>query len=139
MDATAKGLISQLATRANVTYLGDLRYEDYVDEVVGWNIGWIPHAVGVGEIDGDAIKLYEYWAAGLRILMTPIGGWMVSPDTNLVLAGASEHITALRSLQDSHKREGVTVLRALPAVHTWASKAETIKDQLRRLNENRSE
>ena len=50
----------------NVHYLqGDVIYPHIPDLLQTFDIGWIPHRVGQGEVGGDAIKLYEYRAAGL--------------------------------------------------------------------------
>jgi len=42
-------------------------------------MAWIPHSVGANEVGGDAIKLYEYRAAGLPVVMTKIIGWQRAP------------------------------------------------------------
>lgn len=63
-----------LRDHANIVYLGDLHYDDYRLELTHWDIAWVPHKTGPAEVGGDAIKVYEYRAAGLPTLSTPIIG-----------------------------------------------------------------
>ena len=63
-----------LAQLPNVTLLGDVHYADVPDLLRTFDIGWVPHRVGEGEVGGDVIKTYEYRAAGLPVLTTPVAG-----------------------------------------------------------------
>ncbi len=65
---------SMLSALPNVELLGDVHYEDVPALMATFDLGWVPHAVGAGEVGGDAIKTYEYRAAGLQVLTTPIIG-----------------------------------------------------------------
>lgn len=63
-----------LTSLDNVEVLGDVHYEDVPELMATFDLGWVPHAVGEGEVGGDAIKTYEYRATGLQVLTTPIIG-----------------------------------------------------------------
>ena len=63
-----------LGRHPNVRLAGDIRYEKLPQKVAGWDVGWVPHRVGDGEVGGDVIKTYEYRAAGLPVVSTPIIG-----------------------------------------------------------------
>ena len=63
-----------LAQLPNVKLLGDVHYADVPELLRSFDVGWVPHRVGVGEVGGDVIKTYEYRAAGLPVLTTPVTG-----------------------------------------------------------------
>lgn len=58
----------------NIEWLDDVHYEDVPELLTTFDVGWVPHRVGEGEVGGDVIKTYEYRAAGLAVLSTPIIG-----------------------------------------------------------------
>jgi glycosyltransferase involved in cell wall biosynthesis len=58
----------------NVRLLGDVHYADLPELLRTFDVGWVPHRVGAGEVGGDVIKTYEYRAAGLPVLSTPVTG-----------------------------------------------------------------
>ncbi len=63
-----------LAQLPNVDLLGDVHYAEVPELLRRFDVGWVPHRVGVGEVGGDVIKTYEYRAAGLPVLTTPVAG-----------------------------------------------------------------
>ena len=63
-----------LAHLPNVQLLGDVHYDDVPELLRTFDVGWVPHLVGAGEVGGDVIKTYEYRAAALPVLTTPIIG-----------------------------------------------------------------
>lgn len=110
----------------NVRLLGDVPYSRYPEVVAGWDVGWVPHRVGLGEVGGDAIKIYEYRAAGLPTLTTPIIGSHRALQ-GVRVAPADEHGDILQHLLEIHSpnrvpREPMTI----PTEMTWRHKARLI-------------
>jgi hypothetical protein len=106
---------------ANIAYLGDLVYHDYVQELTRWDVAWIPHRVGHGEVGGDVIKQYEYRAAGLPTFSTPLIGMHRSlPGVRVIpspeMVGAIQRFV---SGLDRVPREPID----MPTECTWSHKA----------------
>lgn len=66
--------IRKLGRLPNVQLGGNVPYEKLPARIASWDIGWVPHRVGSGEVGGDVMKVYEYRAAGLPTVITPIIG-----------------------------------------------------------------
>jgi hypothetical protein len=91
--------ISPLRRSTRIQFLGDVPYSNVPGLMSAADVALIPHRVGEGENAGDAIKAYEYAAAGARIVATPIigserfGAWGID-----VVTGQKEfvrHVVAL--------------------------------------------
>lgn len=124
-----RGLRRRFRRLDNVILLGDVPYPDYPRVMRGWDMAWVPHRVGRGEVGGDAIKLYEYRAAGLPTVTTKIIGWQRALQGVQALDRA-EICPALKRLSaggpGSLRRSPVVV----PVEHTWRFKAEMVLDRL---------
>lgn len=66
---------ASLRDLSNVTFVGDVRYSAYPSALRRWDVAWVPHVTGAGEVGGDVIKIYEYRAAGLPVVIPKIIGW----------------------------------------------------------------
>jgi glycosyltransferase involved in cell wall biosynthesis len=126
----ARGVRAELAGEPNVRFLGDIPYPDYPAVLRRWDLAWVPHRVGPGEVGGDAIKVYEYRAAGLPTVTTKIIGWERMPD-GVMVCERGDVLAAVAELSG----EGPGSLgRDRPAVRpedTWRAKTEKILDLLR--------
>jgi glycosyltransferase involved in cell wall biosynthesis len=123
LDGEAKHFLKNLPF--NVRILGDVHYRALPDVLRTFDVGWIPHRVGAGEVGGDVIKLYEYRAAGLPVLTTPIRGVQERGLSDVHSLEADHHTRWIGSLAS----QGARVARApqqFPAEHTWRHKAETL-------------
>lgn len=113
----------------NVRLLGDVHYSDYPRVLEDWDLGWVPHGVGESEVGGDAIKVYEYRAAGLPVVMTKIIGHDRAP-VGVVAVEPQEMIPTLQRYAacgpGGLPRDAYETLRE----HTWADKAARILDTL---------
>jgi glycosyltransferase involved in cell wall biosynthesis len=92
-----RGLRRRLASLPNVDLIGDVPYGRYPDVLSNWDVAWAPHRVGDGEVGGDAIKLYEYRAAGLPTVTTKIIGWQRAA-AGVVAVDRGEVLPTLRGL-----------------------------------------
>lgn len=119
----------RLARLPNVRMLGDIHYERYPSLLQTWDIGWVPHRVGSGEVGGDAIKTYEYRAAGLPTVTTPIIGAHRLPAVAVVPgADLPDAIAAIRDRADGPRVP--RRLDVLPSEHSWAEKAVRVSGLL---------
>jgi glycosyltransferase involved in cell wall biosynthesis len=118
-----------LASLENVKLLGDVHYDDVPKLLSTFDIGWIPHRVGDGEVGGDVIKTYEYRAAGLPVLSTPIGGIQERGFSNVAVLSAVHHARWI-SDEISGKSRLTRRPEAMPPEMTWRRKASTILDDL---------
>jgi glycosyltransferase involved in cell wall biosynthesis len=107
----------------NASCIGDVHYTRIPMLLSRFDVGWIPHRVGAGEIGGDAIKLYEYRAAGLPVLTTSIMG---------VASRGLSAVTVVRTHEEIvHYLNAARKTRRVPRVPefiapemTWKQKAE---------------
>lgn len=115
---------------ANIQMLGDVFYEDVPALLRSFDIGWVPHRVGEGEVGGDVIKTYEYRAAGLPVITTPVAGASSRGLDAVTVAEAVEHVSWI----SDRARDGARVPRevsTLPNEVRWEGKADYILGRLR--------
>lgn len=104
---------------------GDVHYDDYPALLSSFDIGWVPHHVGHGEVGGDAIKLYEYRATGLPSFSAPIIGAARLPGVRV-----ADGDTLIHMMSDVvANSNGCRVAREpleLAREHTWEEKSLVI-------------
>ena len=115
-----------LEQQENIELLGDVHYESIPALLQSFDIGWVPHSVGTNEVGGDAIKIYEYNAAGLPVLSTPIAGAGKRGIEDVFVAPPAEHQGALRRLAGDAGERVPRVSPSLPDSSAWRSKAARI-------------
>ncbi|GAB3288147.1 glycosyltransferase family 1 protein [Pseudoclavibacter terrae] len=113
----------------NIELLGDVHYEKVPELLTSFDIGWVPHRVGEGEVGGDVIKTYEYRAAGLKVLTTPVLGASDRGLTSVESLPAANHAAWLKQEFDRAPRV-VRDLTPVPVEHTWEQKADFILNAL---------
>lgn len=114
-----------LAAEPNVELLGDVHYSNVPDLLTTFDVGWVPHRVGAGEVGGDVIKTYEYRAAGMPVLSTPVTGAADRGLSGVHVLDRAEHRGWIAELA----RHGSRVPRGdadVPADVTWERKAVTL-------------
>lgn len=109
----------------NIDLLGDVRYEELPAVVSSWDIGWVPHRVGAFEVGGDAIKIYEYRAAGLPVLTAAIIGAERAPSGVTLFDGAEGAVAEIRRLTEASPRPD-RIPAQLPPEMTWAAKTDRL-------------
>ncbi|MCV7416423.1 glycosyltransferase [Mycolicibacterium litorale] len=119
------GYRDPLEREPNITLLGDVHYEDVPSLLSTFDVGWVPHRVGEFEIGGDILKTYEYRAAGLPVLTTPVRGAGKRGLVAVQVAEAEDHPRLLATLASN----GPRVERdptPIPVEHTWEAKARRL-------------
>lgn len=114
-----------LARCANVVMLGDVHYSKIPALLQTFDIGWVPHGVSKGQVGGDAIKIYEYRAAGLPVITSPIIGTRERPMPGVTVADAKAHPGLIQSLQTQNGRVP-RLPYSTPRELTWKAKTESI-------------
>lgn len=114
-----------LSQYPNVELLGDVHYDDVPALMATFDLGWVPHAVGEGEVGGDVIKTYEYRATGLQVLTTPVIGAGRRLSEGVHVVPAHEQVDWIREAIRGHERLP-RVTAEIPAEMTWAHKAHAI-------------
>lgn len=116
-----------LEERENITLLGDVFYEEVPALLQTFDIGWVPHRVGAGEVGGDVIKTYEYRAAALPVLSTPIQGAVERALPGVRVRHGRDHVSFISSLVDNGERVPREPM-VIPPDTTWQRKSERILD-----------
>ncbi len=118
-----------LRAQPNIRLLGDVHYDRVPALLQTFDIGWVPHRVGEGEVGGDVIKTYEYRAAGLPVITTPVLGAKDRGLDGVRVAGRDEQEAVFASLIAGGarvRREPTTI----PAGTTWHYKAVSLLERL---------
>ncbi|WP_202980445.1 glycosyltransferase [Microbacterium caowuchunii] len=119
-----------MEARSNITMLGDVHYNDVPQLLTKFDLGWVPHRVGEGEVGGDVIKTYEYRAAGLPVLTTPVTGAASRGLDAITVLPASDHVTWLTAIAQRGTQRVTRVASPLPPDVRWDGKADFILDRL---------
>jgi glycosyltransferase involved in cell wall biosynthesis len=120
-----------LSNARNITLLGDVHYSDVPKLLSTFDVGWVPHRVGGLEVGGDVIKTYEYRAAGLLVLTTPVLGSTSRGLDHVYSIAGEQHIGWLRDTVASgvDRRVGRAVSE-FPHQNTWKAKVEFVAQKL---------
>jgi glycosyltransferase involved in cell wall biosynthesis len=122
-----KEYLPVLSSIPNLELLGDVHYDDVPNLLKRFDLGWVPHRVGEGEVGGDVIKTYEYRAAHLPVLTTPVIGAGSRSLSAVYVVDRADQVAWLRDLVDGVKANGGRVPREpgiIPEESTWRHKAE---------------
>lgn len=116
----------KLARFSNCTLVGDIHYDDVPALMQTFDIGWVPHHVGEGEVGGDVIKTYEYRAAGLPVLSTPISGIRSRGLEAVTVLDASDHVAWLAAKLAEHSERVPRAATPFPEDATWKRKSAAL-------------
>ncbi len=120
-----RAVFRRIVRRPNFFYLGDKHYDQYPAYVKAFDVCLIPYAVGEKEHGGDAIKLYEYLAAGKPTVTTRIEG-VTDRHGNVFVADSCEEFSEMiRRALSSPPR-----VKHLPERFTWRHRARQLLEPL---------
>ncbi len=127
-----KDKISKLKRKySNITFKGDIHYNNLPEEMQKIDIAVIPHKVDEFTNSMNPLKLYEYLAAGKPIVTTKVAGTdNISPfvyvaDTEEEFITKLEH--AINEYRKNHDISEQTAL-SLPDLFLWSKKVQQILD-----------
>lgn len=110
---------------SNIELIGDVHYNNVPELLETFDLGWVPHNVGEFEVGGDVIKAYEYRAAKLPVVTTPvIGAGERGLGGTFVCATADEHFDVIRELGRDGRCERIDGV--IPVESTWRYKANLL-------------
>lgn len=109
----------------NVELLGDVHYKDVPALMATFDLGWVPHAIGEGEVGGDVIKTYEYRATGLQVLTTPVIGAGRTLTEGVHIVPARDQVAWLHEAIRGRERLE-RIAPDIPVHLTWRHKADCI-------------
>ncbi|WP_206556237.1 glycosyltransferase [Curtobacterium luteum] len=115
-----------LDAAANVRLLGDVHYDDVPELLTTFDVGWVPHNVGAFEVGGDIIKTYEYRAAGLPTLSTPVDGAGRRGIDGVTALPIEDHASTLRRWTTGTGPRVPRMPTSIPRSATWQQKAGAI-------------
>ncbi len=113
-----------LATQPNIVCLGPCAYEEVPAVLHGFDVGLVPHIVNDVSESLDPLKMYEYAAAGVPIVATPVG----------IPAEIAARVTQVRTPEELIA--AVSTILAAPASDvpraqvggaTWTERAERVQ------------
>lgn len=118
-----------LKKQPNITLLGDVHYSKVPALLQTFDIGWVPHRVGEGEVGGDVIKTYEYRAAWLPVITTPVLGASSRGLEHVDVVTAADQVDWFR--RQAQKGPRIPRLEGtIPADATWSGKAQHLMREL---------
>lgn len=119
-----------LRDQPNITLLGDVHYAKVPALLQTFDIGWVPHRVGEGEVGGDVIKTYEYRAAWLPVNTTPVLGASSRGLNHVDVVDSADQVAWFAAKAAEGPRlprlEGV-----IPVDATWSGKARHLLSELK--------
>jgi len=113
----------------NVRYVGDVHYKDLPRFYQSLDIGWVPHRVGVGEVGGDVLKTYEYRAAGLPVVSTPVAGAGSRGLGGVFVADRTQQSRMIQEMASNGPRIA-RIIEPIPSVDTWEFKCGVLSQLL---------
>ena len=119
----ARGIKRKLAALPRTILLGDRHYEDIPGIMSAFDVGIMPHRIDPYTTSMDPLKLYEYLAAGLPVVTTPVAGTEAFSEHVQIVGSADEFVTACHRASVRGKAESV-VRDQLSRNASWALRAD---------------
>lgn len=120
--------VSNLKSLRNVRILGPRKYSEIPCILSQADVGIIPFKVNTLTRAVDPLKLYEYFAAGLPVVSTPIGNLGAS-GAPVMLVDTAEAFASM--VQEAAGHKDAERYRAFAAQNTWSRRFEMVLECLR--------
>ncbi|TSC55640.1 MAG: UDP-glycosyl transferase/glycogen phosphorylase [Parcubacteria group bacterium Gr01-1014_18] len=123
-DTIANEVEDKFKNITNVHFLGPKDYSVLPKYIQAFDIGLIPHKINDLTRSMNPLKLYEYLAAGKRVLTTPVEGVKISPEFVIVAKDAAEFISQIKRIL----AKPVDSIRVQSSVqpHSWSARVDQI-------------
>jgi glycosyltransferase involved in cell wall biosynthesis len=122
-------LVEALQGRANVHFLGDKPYSDLPDYLRGLDVGTLPTLVNDYTRAMFPMKYFEYLAAGIPVVSTPLE-FTKSNQAGLLVAENSKQFMAQTTTQLQRGRLSLTESREFVGANTWAARLKKMLEML---------
>jgi glycosyltransferase involved in cell wall biosynthesis len=122
--------IRRLTAREDVYYLGEVPYGDVPALFASWDVGLIPFRAGDRFTENiNPNKLYQYFAAGLPVVSSPIVGMNDDPRGLCFGATHGEYIDAVKRALDAPPEPAQ--IQSMARDHDWDRLAEKLDSTIR--------
>lgn len=135
-DPSAAASLEALGKYSNFFWLGPKPYSDLYRWLAGLDVGIIPYRETEFTRFVNPYKIYEYWAAGLPVVMTGIGEFQPIPDCLWIAGTVDKFILAIEEalMDNSSSRKELRV--QLATTHSWEKLAKKALQYLSRRTPN---
>ena len=111
---------------SHVHFLGPKPYDSLPAYLQHMDVGIIPHASGEFVKSMNPMKLYEYLAAGIPVVTTPVSGTELFPGLLHTADNPADFERAITLAMNEKSESQATHRRDAVAPHSWTSRADTM-------------
>lgn len=130
---TVTSSMRQVLQHPHVTYLGTVSPERLAEEFSRSMVGLIPYQVNNYTVGVFPLKVYEYLAAGLQVVSTPLPS-LADLSLGIIVPEPNAFATAVRRAIETFDEESADARRASASQHSWERRipqAVALLDELR--------
>lgn len=124
--------LNDLLTRTNVHYLGPVPYKDLPTLISCFDCAIIPHRIDTLTQTMNPLKIYEYLAAGLPIVSTPVPGTEQFQDLLTTVVSPEECIHSIETMLSQNSVQLKERRKHMAEQHSWNSRWNTISSIIQR-------
>lgn len=125
-------VVSELLKRPTVSYLGNLPPEQLADELAVSMVGLIPYLQNDYTAGVYPMKLYEYLAAGLCVVSTPIPSLRGEDVVGLSFADSCDFVAVVQAAISGFTDDGARHRSTAAGDHSWEQRMSQIEAMLKR-------
>jgi glycosyltransferase involved in cell wall biosynthesis len=129
----ARGATPPAGLPRNVVFLGERSHAHAAKAMMQARVGIIPFKRGALIAAVNPVKAYEYLAAGLPVVMTPMGGEELAGAPGVTVAENPDAFVAAVKAAFGASNEDRRGYAAWAEANTWAARAQVILDRLAQL------
>jgi glycosyltransferase involved in cell wall biosynthesis len=119
MDRSAAAALESLRQYPNFFWLGQKPFQELPRWLAGLDVGLIPYLQTEFTKFINPTKLYEYWAAGLPVVMTHIGDYQPMKDCLWIAHSGDEFIALIRDALQAQSPVQRSLRMQLTKTHSW--------------------
>lgn len=119
--------MSRLATESNVISTGRADYQDLPGYLAKFDVGLIPYLRNGYTESCFPLKLYEYLASGLPVVVSGLPSVPAISGDVLHAEGAAGIANAIQRALDKSTGPDIDRRRSLAARHTWSDRAQSLR------------
>ncbi len=121
VDGTSAQTMREVLDHPRIRYLGNLQPERLAEAMASARVGLIPYADNPYTRGVFPMKVYEYMAAGLNVVATPLPSMMAS-NTPVTFANVSSYPMAVAIAIAAWTEDGADARREIAAAHSWTGR-----------------
>jgi glycosyltransferase involved in cell wall biosynthesis len=129
-DRSATAAMEALRQYRNFYWLGPKPFQELPRWLAGLDVGLIPYLQTEFTRYVNPTKLYEYWAAGLPVVITSLGDLQPIDDCLWIADTPNKYLDALQSALDTNTTHHQEQRKLLAKPHSWENLAKRALDYL---------